>query len=344
MSPLMKKSYQILLHITFWLIFNVLQYARYIALNYGDISPAFYLVVGVQILLNLITFYGAYFFIFARIFDTPKLRLSILLLFFLAANIIFRISISRFIFTFVEKETWLDKYNSVWLQILFVVTYTGLSFLVKFTIKWFHDQQLKTELENQKQASELALLRAQINPHFLFNTLNSLYSLAIQKSENVAVSIARLSEIMRYMLKESLVEKVALEKEIEYLKSYIELQKLRTNDTELIKFELKGDVSEKMIAPMLLIPFVENAFKHGSKKAETPGIEIDIEIGASVIKMKVFNFIKEKKEDSNDNKQGTGLENVKQRLDIIYKDRYLLEIKEDKDRKQFRVYLTIDLR
>jgi sensor histidine kinase YesM len=340
----MKRSHQILLHIAFWLIFNVLQYARYIALNYGDISPAFYLVVGVQIILNLITFYGSYFFVFAKIFDHSKLRSLGLLVFYILANTIFRIYISRFVFSFVEKETWLDKYNSIWLQTLFVFTYTGLSFLVRFTIRWFHDQQLKTELRNQKQAGELALLRAQINPHFLFNTLNSIYSLALQKSDNVAVSIARLSEIMRYMLKDPDVEKVPLEKEIEYLVSYIELQKLRINSQKFIQFDIKGDVSDKMIAPMLLIPFVENAFKHGSKKVSPPGIIIIIEIEKLLLKLNVSNFIKEKNDQTDNDAHGTGLDNVKQRLDMIYKDRYQLEISENKDRKRFEVYLTIELK
>ena len=161
----MRKLNQILLHIAFWFVFNILQYARYIALNYGDISVAFYIVVSVQILLNLITFYGSYFFVFERVFHYSKFKILALIVFYSIVNLIFRVYISRFTFSFVEKETWLDKYNSIWLQILFVVTYIVLSFLVKFTIKWFHDQQLKTELKNQKQASELALLRTQINPH-----------------------------------------------------------------------------------------------------------------------------------------------------------------------------------
>lgn len=339
----MKKLNQILLHVAFWFVFNILQYARYIALNYGDISVAFYIVVIVQVFLNLITFYGSYFFVFDRVFHYSKFKILALIVFYILVNLVFRVYISRFTFSFVEKETWLDKYNSIWLQTLFVVTYIVLSFLVKFTIKWFHDQQLNAELKNQKQASELALLRTQVNPHFLFNTLNSLYSLALQKSEKVPVSIARLSAIMRYMLKESVVDKVPLEQEIKYLDSYIELQKLRINDAEFIRFELKGDVNDKMIAPMLLIPFVENAFKHGSRKTGSPGITIIIEIDKSVLLLSVTNYFKEENSET-DIETGTGLDNVKQRLNLIYKGSYGLKINENKSNKRFEVFLTIDLK
>ena len=339
----MKKSYQIVLHIAFWLIFNVLQYARYIALNYGDISPAFYWVVGIQIILNVLTFYGSYFIVFSKIFDYSRLRSLGLLFFYILINIIIRIYISRFVFSFVEKETWLDKYNSLWLQTLFVVTYTGLSFLVRFTINWFHDQQVKTELINQKQAHELALLRAQINPHFLFNTLNNIYSLALQESENVAVSIARLSEIMRYMLSYPETDSVPLEKEIAYLKSYIELQRLRSEHKNFIEFDVKGDISDKKIAPLLLITFIENAFKHGSKKVPPPGIIIKLETEKQQLKMSVINSYKEKNDEAEKDWQGNGLVNVKRRLELLYKGRYHLKIDENKDGNRFEVYLTIEL-
>lgn len=332
-----------MLHVAFWLVFNVLQYARYITLNYGDISLGFYLVVSVQILLNLITFYGSYFIVFDRVVDFSKVKSSALLTSYLLVNIIVRVYISRFVFSFVIKETWLDKYNSIWLQTLFVVTYSGLSFLVKFTIKWFHDQQLKTDLVNQKQASELTLLRTQVNPHFLFNVLNSLYSLALQQSDKVAVSIARLSEIMRYMLNESVAEKVTLKKEIEYIESYIELQQLRIPDNGFIKYELKGDVSDKMIAPMLLIPFVENAFKHGSKEAAIPGIVISITIHESVLEMFVSNVVRQKTDLMSIDSEGRGLENAIRRLDLLYHDKYFLKINKQKSSDRFEVNLTLNL-
>lgn len=339
----MKKSYQIVLHIAFWLVFNVLQYIRYISLNYEDISSAFYLMIGIQIILNLITFYGAYFIVFTNFFNNSKLRSFSFFILYVLANIIFRTYFSRYVFSFVEKETWLDKYNSIWLQTLFVFTYIGLSFLIRFTIQWFHDQQIKAELINQKQASELAFLRAQVNPHFLFNTLNNIYSLALQKSDNVAVSIARLSDIMRYMLKDSNKEKVPLEKELEYLQSFIVLQRLRIEYDNFIQFKIKGDISNKKIAPMLLIPFVENAFKHGSKKVNLPGVIINIEIEKKLLKLTVLNFMKEKKNETEDDLQGNGLYNVKKRLGLIYKDRYILKINEDTHRNQFEVFLTIEL-
>ncbi len=338
----MKKLHQIIVHIAFWLIFSVLQYVRYITLNYEDISPAFYLMIAVQIVLNLITFYGIYFIVFTNFFKYSYLRSLVFLGFFILINIIFRTYISRYVFLAVEKEIWLDKYNSIGLQTIFVLTYAGLAFLVRFTIHWFHDQQIKTELINQKQASELALLRAQVNPHFLFNTLNNIYSLALQKSENVAESIARLSGIMRYMLRDSDTEKVPLEKEIEYLQNFIELQCLRIEYCDAIQFKVNGEAAGKEIAPMILIPFIENAFKHGSKIAGRPEIIITIEIEKHILKLMVSNLMKEKKEEIN-NASGTGLDNIRRRLKLLYKNRYHLEINEDKHKNQFKVNLTIEL-
>ena len=339
----MKKAHQILLHIAFWLFFNILQYARYVALNYGNISAAFYLMVCVQITLNLITFYGAYFMVFTNVFRYPKFKSLGIASVFMITNIVFRVYVSRYVFLFVEVETWLDKYNSVWLQTLFVITYTGLSFLVRFTIHWFYDQQIKNRLINENQAGELALLRAQINPHFLFNTLNNIYSLALQNSKDTAVSIARLSEIMRYMLKEPETEKVPLDKEIEYLKSFIELHKLRFKHEDFIEFRLDGDLSGNKIAPMILIHFVENAFKHGTKQAESPGIVIKLSVKEKVLKMNVVNFCKDNSSEAEGDSNGIGINNVKRRLELIYSGRYKLTMNKNSEKNKFEVDLTIEL-
>ena len=159
----------------------------------------------------------------------------------------------------------------------------------------------------------------------------------------MAESIARLSDIMRYMIKDADTDKVSLEKEIEYLQSFIELQRLRIEYNSFIQFKVIGDVVGKEIAPMILIPFVENAFKHGSKKVSPPGIIIKIEIEKQILKLTVSNTIKEKKGEAKNNLSGTGLDNVKRRLNLLYKNKYHLEINEDKHKNQFEVNLTIEL-
>jgi ligand-binding sensor domain-containing protein len=200
-------------------------------------------------------------------------------------------------------------------------------------------QQLKNELVAQNHASELALLRSQINPHFLFNTLNNIYSLVYQKADTAPEAVMKLSEIMRYMLYDSGVEKVALSKEINYLESFIELHRLRIRDKSFIEFNVTGNVNSLLIPPMLLVPFVENAFKHGTKQAKTPGIKIDLAIDGSDITFEVKNYYK--KDNSNKDKiGGIGLPNVKRRLELLFNGRHNLFISDAND--EFYVKLELN--
>jgi len=136
------------------------------------------------------------------------------------------------------------------------------SLLIRLAINWYENQKLQADFINQKQISELALLRSQVNPHFFFNTLNNIYSLVYQKSDDAPEAVMKLSSIMRYMLYDATTDKVLLEKEIEYLKSFIELEKLRLRNKDFVSLTINGSSEGLTIAPMILIPFVENAFKH----------------------------------------------------------------------------------
>ena len=171
---------------------------------------------------------------------------------------------------------------------------------------------------NQSQASELALLRSQVNPHFLFNTLNNIYSLVCKKSPDAPEAIMKLSSIMRYMLYDANTDIVLLEKEIEYLESFIELQKLRIRHTDFVELRIEGVVGNKTIAPMLLIPFVENAFKHGSKIGPLPGIRIHLIAAPHQMIFEVTNHLKKNLLGTKDTIGGIGLQNIKRRLEILY--------------------------
>lgn len=198
-------------------------------------------------------------------------------------------------------------------------------------------KRLKVELDVQNQASEQALLRSQINPHFLFNTLNNIYSLVYQKASNAPEALMKLSEIMRYMLYDTSADMVLLDKEIQYLKSFIELHQLRLKNKDFVSFEISGDTSGKEIAPMLLIAFIENAFKHGNKSAAAPGILIQLNCSKSEIRFKIKNY--KNNSSPKDSLGGIGLANVKRRLELIYHDKYQLDIDESDDK--FEVDLVI---
>jgi two-component system LytT family sensor kinase len=208
------------------------------------------------------------------------------------------------------------------------ILYTGLAYLARFTTRWIMDQQIKSELINQNQQSELALLRSQINPHFLFNTLNNIYSLVYTKSDDAPQAMTKLSDIMRYMLYESNTEKVALSKEINYLESLIELLRLRLSRKNFIEFNVKGNTENRIIAPMLFFPFVENAYKHCNKKSPAPGIKIDLEVHEDLLTFSVVNSIKKENEVSEGDEGGIGLRNIKRRLVLLYPERHHLNISE----------------
>ncbi len=198
-----------------------------------------------------------------------------------------------------------------------------VSALIKFAVDWFGNERVQRNLESEKKDMELQFLKSQLNPHFLFNCLNNIYSLAYQKSDKTADAILKLSEIMRYMIYESNDSWVSLSKEIEYVQSYIELQKLRFKDGAAVVMTLSGEIDDQQIVPLILISFVENAFKHGVANDPKDPIQINI-----IANQKILHFsIRNKKNNNNkDQMGGVGLNNVERRLQLLYPDRYKLNI------------------
>ncbi len=181
-------------------------------------------------------------------------------------------------------------------------------------------------LKTQSLTSELALLRSQVNPHFLFNTLNNIDSLVSINPEKASNSIIKLSEIMRYMLYDANVDFVPLDKEIEYLESFVSLQQLRLKNQNFVEFNVDGDTKNKKIPPMLIIPFVENAFKHGRKNIKAPGVIIDVRISSSTYIFEIVNYVSAQDTHGNDKIGGIGLQNIQRRLELLYKDKYELDV------------------
>ena len=209
--------------------------------------------------------------------------------------------------------------STVFTSLIFIF----LSTVLKFTIDWFLNERVQRDLENQRLSAELAFLKSQINPHFLFNSLNSIYSLAYQRSETTPEAILKLSEIMRYMLYECNDNKVDLSKELQYLKNYIDLQKIRFADKAYIDFKIKGEIDQQQIAPLLLIAFIENAFKHGVANNPLTPIHLSIEVNGNHLQF----FIQNKKHNNNrDPEGGIGLNNVNRRLNLLYPGKYNLNI------------------
>jgi len=197
-----------------------------------------------------------------------------------------------------------------------------LSSFIRISQEWYKTEEKRKESLNEKLKSELSFLKSQINPHFLFNTLNGIYSLSLKKSDKTPGAILKLSELMRHMLIESGSESIPIEKEIEFLENYIELQKLRLPSEAHIVLNVIGKSDNLKIQPLLLISFVENAFKHGNIFSNTY-INIELLFKENELTFKANNKISTSSEK--DENSGIGLENVKKRLELLYPDQYILK-------------------
>jgi len=200
-------------------------------------------------------------------------------------------------------------------------------------------QRLKV-IQQEKTTSELSFLKAQINPHFLFNTLNSIYSLSIQKSDDAPQAIVKLSSMMRYVLKETKDDYVQLDNELNYVQDYIELQKLRIDKKIKLKVEIERNESRQKIAPLILIPFIENAFKYGVNSEEDSSIDIKIKVDSKVLNLDIHNN-KVKNVFAENLSTNLGIENTRKRLDLLYPRKYKLTIGDNE--KEFIVNLVLQL-
>jgi two-component system LytT family sensor kinase len=198
-----------------------------------------------------------------------------------------------------------------------------ISGFIRLSYSFLRNQNEKKALENAHLNAEVNFLKSQINPHFLFNTLNSIYSQAHQKSEHTEYSILKLSELLRYMLYESGESKVPLERDILYLNNYIDLQRMRLSTKVNIHYKVEGELEGNTIAPLLLITFIENAFKHGISYTRASVINISITIFEKTLTLLVSNPVTESNSFANG---GVGLKNVARRLELLYAGHYLLDI------------------
>lgn len=207
-----------------------------------------------------------------------------------------------------------------------------LSTVLRVIMDWWRYQQEKQELLTRNMQSELRFLKSQINPHFLFNTLNNLYALTLKKSDQAPEIVLKLSEIMRYMLYECNEKQVALSKEIQYLHNYLDLERLRQPKDAEITFETVGNISNQMVAPLLFVPFVENSFKHGLNHQLNGGgfVRMKLWVSGEDLQFEIENSKTEHlPQKSHVRSGGIGLINVRQRLQLLYPDQYDLEVRDE---------------
>jgi hypothetical protein len=275
----------------------------------------------------------------------PAYAVSAILLLFVA-SLLGRILIERFIEPCFFPDTTYFEAIFVWYLLFkgmlwFLAPVLLFTLVIKALEYWVDQERLHQETMREKLGAELNFLKAQVHPHFLFNTLNNLYALTLQSSPAAPKVVLKLSELMSYMLYESQSERILLDKEIGHIKNYIDLEKLRYGDRLEVSFNASGETDGQKIAPLLLVPFVENAFKHGvSDETDNVWVTIDIKIKDGWLNVKVENSHTDGESASNDNSPagGIGLLNVKRRLAILYPENHQLVLQKEAG------YYTVDLK
>lgn len=259
------------------------------------------------------------------------------------ANILFFILLNYYVTLFFEggkhPENFFTEFIAEFILVLLFLIVSSLLKFMRDSIA-LQDVELRIkEVEKQKIEAELRALKAQVNPHFFFNTLNSLYALSLDKSEKAPELILKLSDLMRYVIYESQDDLVPVGKQLEFLQSYVYLERLRSNDSLDVQFVINGDRMEIKIAPLIYLAFIENAFKHGAKdKSDEPYIHIVFNLEHED---RVMFFIENRADPFRGKHRdgGFGLSNVKKRLELLYPGKYELNIKESVT--VYRVELTI---
>ncbi len=292
----------------------------------------------------MITFYLFYLF-FVPLFLDRKKFVSFLVIFFLTVLIMpffgyMLLFLSRAYFegTF---EHFLRGYSfSTHMSGFFpVLTAAVFGSFFRVLINWFNSMNLNIEIDRQKLSAELNLLKSKLNPHFLFNTLNNIDSLILSDPDKASLSLIRLSEMMRYLTYETSTDFVEMEKEVDYIRNFIELHRMRIKSPEAISFKFNGDL-RTLVSPALFIPLVENAFKFGLFRDIRPSLEINLKSENGIIFFEISNYFDKVAGTKPDDHSGMGIANLKRRLQLVYPGRHQLTITDDN--QQFRVSLTIN--
>jgi two-component system LytT family sensor kinase len=338
----MKKSIIISLHLLYWVpkfTWLFLTLIGVFALNkQDDRSVQVFLIMVSDSVPALICFYVFYLYLFP-VFLAKK-RVFLFIIYGLAIWII----LSLIAIVILKNSNYLPINNNPAIYFLIQRISPGIlsagiaGCLFKGFISWYSEKRIKEQLIQKNLRSELALLKAQINPHFLFNTLNNIDILIERDAKAASIYLKQLSEIMRFMLFDVSSDLIPLSKELEYIKKYIELQKIRTLNGRYVNFKVIGESEKQVIAPAIFIPFIENAFKHTTNKKIEDAIIIRIEITENKISFTCLNYF----DNSNSfpqEKSGLGIDLIKQRLQLLYKDKHELNI--NKTDNQFEVNLNI---
>ncbi|MBL6446601.1 histidine kinase [Fulvivirga sp. 29W222] len=334
-------------HLVFWIsyfLFNTLRWGSYFDDYWYSLHSNL-----VEFPIHIILVYINLYYLLPRYIPNRLPKYLVLLFFAILAMSLVRIVLN---YQFVTTEVWRESvikeqslfgYNyiiAVFIGELYVV---GLTTAIKLIIDWVRTQRRARELERRNHETELSFLRSQVQPHFFFNTLNNLYSLTLDKSDKAPETVLKLSDLMSYVIYKGKNNKVSLAEEVTHIQNYIDLERLRYGDNLVAEINISGNIQGKFIPPLILMPFVENSFKHGAlyKNGAMP-ISISLNINSNVLYFKVKNSKGSKSRHEQSSNSGIGIQNTLRRLELLYDKNFNLDIIEDEHSYQIALKITLD--
>lgn len=333
---------RVISHFVFWLLsffFLLVLFGH----QYGNYASTILFVLVILFVTIGTTYFTNYYLIPQYLFKGKYAYFILYIIYAVLISVYFEILFSfLYVFKVYQFREVLDP-SVIDLFFLMVGTFfiVLMAVGIKMVKRWMLNQQKTQIIAREKVETELKLLKAQIHPHFLFNTLNNIYALALEKSEKTADVIVKLSDILDYLLYETKADFVPLKKEVDLINNYLELEMLRYGNRLKLDKNISTDIDDYKIAPLMLLPFVENAFKHGaSKKREEVHVSIKLVVENKSLYFYMENDIPATKESAKNG--GIGLQNVKTRLNIAYNNNYNLDIAETSDKFKVKLELNLD--
>ena len=352
----MKKSLVVLIHIGFWVCYFILigimlgvyyRSSPKLINQESRIMNALISLVFFAFIPSLISYFSFYFLLFPKYLKQKKFFLSIIYGILISAGAAL---ISYMLLRYLIESGYVTDMDqggkngrSTAVRTIVVMTFIGLicgivALVINGFITWFNEIKLKELLKEKNHEMEMELIKLQLDPHLLFNTINNIDALILKDSVAASDYLNKLSDIMRFILYETKADKIALAKEIEYIEKYIALQKIRTANEKYVQLSVKGIIGSKCIAPMVFIPFIENAFKHTNNKKLENAIIVNIFINDETIQLVCENkFDSKLKVESTHG--GLGNDLIEKRLQLLYPENHILEV--HKTNELYSINLTI---
>ncbi len=290
-----------------------------------------------RISLKIVTFYINYLFLVPLfLFKKKHIFFLISVVILLYINFLFDVYVLTLPDFILDNNLNAPKSIPVLFASMFIIVSTS----IRMYEVWKENDETKREIVASQNLSELEALKSQLSPHFLFNSLNSIYSLTRKKSNDAPEAVITLSELMRYMLYQTNDDFVLLQQELDYIQNYIKLQRLRIAKNENVKINIRGTVSSQRIRPLLFISFIENAFKYGTDFKGNTEVKIEINVNNNQLEFTCVNIIGNSNVDKENS--GIGLKNTQERLELLYPERHALQITEEDQKFTINLSLKLD--